>query len=314
MLVIAGIGTYSVDESTVNPGLWGRVKRWVSQTADLGLGTSFDQHVIAGYRFAMRYYDDGDQIFMFGFSRGAFTARFLARMIAAVGLLSKGNEEMVPFAYRTYQEYELGRLHDKERADAYMESFKTTFCRTEAKVHFLGLFDTVGSVGYFDAPFSKKKYLPTVGGTAKYVRHAVALDERRCKFKAALLHQDKPAAENNDEKVKEIFFPGNHGDVGGGWSPKGGKGATEAQDPLQLSDLALRWMIQELELLPDAERLAWNSHKDIFLANIDSRNPDRYSLAVQAPMHDILSFQNDKNGNSFITTFMWNLMGMHHFS
>ena len=120
----------------------------------------------------MRYHDEHDKIFIFGFSRGAFTARFLARMISTIGLLSKGNEEMVPFAYRTYQEYEMGigRFKTDAEAEAYMTKFKTTFCRSKAKVHFLGLFDTVNSVGYFDNPFAKKKYLPSVIETATHVR------------------------------------------------------------------------------------------------------------------------------------------------
>jgi len=54
----------------------------------IDLGTSFDQHVMAGYRFLMRYYTPGDDIYFFGFSRGAYTARFLAEMLDHVGLLS----------------------------------------------------------------------------------------------------------------------------------------------------------------------------------------------------------------------------------
>lgn len=61
-------------------------------------GTTFDHHVLAGYKFVMRYYKPGDLIYIFGFSRGAFTARFLAQMITEIGLLSKGNEEMVSIA------------------------------------------------------------------------------------------------------------------------------------------------------------------------------------------------------------------------
>ena len=55
-----------------------------------------------GYRFLMRFYRSGDCIYIFGFSRGAFTARFLARMVSEIGLLSAGNEELVPFAYKNY--------------------------------------------------------------------------------------------------------------------------------------------------------------------------------------------------------------------
>ena len=246
---------------------------------------------------------------MFGFSRGAFTARFLARMIANVGLLSKGNEEMVPFAYRTYQEYEMGsgsKFKNVEDAKEYMKNFKTTFCRARTKIHFLGLFDTVNSVGYFENPFERKKYLPSVVGTASHVRHAVAIDERRCKFKPALLQQDKRLANSPEEDIKEVFFPGGHGDVGGGWPAKGGKAKVEADDALQLSDLALEWMISELDALHPADKVSWNEHRDIFLRNFNSN----VSAAVQAPLHDILAYGNCVSRTQ---TFLWRIMGTYGF-
>lgn len=168
----AGIGTYVAGDESVNTTMWGKFKRWWTKTIDLGVGTSFDHHVIAGYRFIMRYHEEDDKIFIFGFSRGAFTARFLARMISTCGLLSKGNEELVPFLYRTYQEYEMGigRFKTAQEHENFMQKFKTTFCRKKVKVHFLGLFDTVNSVGYFDAPFAHKKFLPSVVATATHVR------------------------------------------------------------------------------------------------------------------------------------------------
>ena len=91
----------------------------------------------------MRYYSDKDnirdKIYIFGFSRGAFTARFLARMISEIGLLSMGNEEMVPFAYKAYQDSQMkSDAPSEKKSKAFMTSFKTTFCR-DAKVHLLGL-------------------------------------------------------------------------------------------------------------------------------------------------------------------------------
>ena len=283
------------------------MSRSISQSIDEGVGTTFDQHVIAGYRFVMRYYSEHDRIFIFGFSRGAFTARFLARMISTVGLLSQGNEEMVPFAYKTYQDYEMGIGHFKtaEEHTLYMKSFKTTFCRSKVKVHFLGLFDTVNSVGIFDLPFTRKTYLPVVTKTATHVRHAVSIDERRAKFKPALLQQDKREARKKEEDIKEVFFPGNHGDVGGGWLAEGNTAVEEAKDPLQLSDLALEWMISELDALPlkhPADQIAWNEHRDIFLKNFHN-NIDQ---AITAKMHDILKFG---GGVSYMSTFCWHILG-----
>ena len=311
--------------------------RWLSQTADEGLGTTFDQHVIAGYRFIMRYYREGDKIYLFGFSRGAFTARFLARMISTIGLLSMGNEEMVPFAYKSYQDYEIqsSDLSEKGRAaemknKAYMDSFKTTFCRAKAEVHFLGLFDTVNSVGIFDPPLTTATYLPPARKTAIHIRHAVSIDERRAKFKAALLQQEEPSKE---EDVVEVFFPGNHGDVGGGWSPGDlleknlpkrkskpysitkasdidvdesikltDADKSEADDPVQLSDIALEWMVSELENLPEEEQIAWNYHKNIFKKNFYNKIKD----AITAPQHDLLKYG---GGGSRVMTFLWHFLG-----
>ncbi|KAL9117337.1 MAG: hypothetical protein Q9187_006127 [Circinaria calcarea] len=341
-----GIGTYAAGEASLNAGVFGRFQRWLSKTVDLAVGTTFDQHVIAGYRFIMRYYSNHDHIYMFGFSRGAFTARFLARMISHVGLLSMGNEEMVPFAYQAYQDYVMGTGHKTpEEAERFMIDFKTTFCRTYAQVHFLGLFDTVSSVGYFDLPFQKKFYASTVLRTAAHVRHAVSIDERRMKFKPALLAQDKQKdkalreeadTKNSEhdhhiEYIIEKFFPGNHGDVGGGWSPNPATrhdlpGVSpnhpsrlckvpeclaklddlERGDPVQLSDIALQWMIKELdeveEFHPEA-RIAWNHHRCIFMENIGNH----LDQATTAEIHDLLQFGGWSNWKEWPKTLMWQI-------
>ena len=260
----------------------------------------------------MRYYTEGSQMYLFGFSRGAFTARFLARMISTIGLLSKGNEEMVPFAYKSYQNYERGvgrgKLNTASTNLDWMHRFRETFCRPNVKVHFLGLFDTVNSVGVFDVPFTTQTYFPEVLGTARHIRHAVAIDERRSKFRAALLQQDVknvPKDKAPEEDIKEVYFPGNHGDVGGGWLAEGNKDCHEANDPVQLSDLSLEWMINELKQLPhvnDATRLVFNEHVDIFLNNIGNKEVE----ASTATIHDLLKFN---GGVSAIKVVLWNLLG-----
>ncbi|KAI5856305.1 hypothetical protein BZA05DRAFT_441984 [Tricharina praecox] len=217
-----GIGTYSAGEGSLNVRLFGSIKRWVSQKVDQGVGTTFDHHVIAGYKFVMQYYKPGAKIYIFGFSRGAFTARFLARMITAIGLLSKGNQEMVSFAYRTYQDYETGNKTSPESLE-YMNSFNRTFCQPLVDVHFLGLFDTVNSVGVFRGKQYPPALTPAMGtpgepvveddkfGAVRHIRHAVSIDERRIKFRPALFNPD------DSKDLKEVWFSGGHGDVGGGW-------------------------------------------------------------------------------------------------
>ena len=330
----AGIGTYPADGS-VNASWWGKLKRYVSQMIDEGFANTFDSHVIAGYRFLMRYYGAGDRIYIFGFSRGAFTARFLARMIASIGLLSMGNEEMVPFAYKIYQDYETG-VDD----GAYMRLFKSSFCRNEhkpehahdgkksgVKIHFLGLFDTVNSVGTLDVPWGRKLKVPEVIGTAEHIRHAVALDERRVKFKVALLAQDS-VEKSEREDIKEVWFSGNHGDIGGGWPAESDKQVnkrslwrkfvelfhtkvdmkpTEDKDSdyFQLSDIALKWMMDELDALPN-DNVRWNS--DVKCSFLERFNLHREN-AIRARMHDTLRFG---GGSSAGKVFFWKWLGTYN--
>ena len=123
-----------------------------------------------------------------------------------------------------------------------------------------------------------------------------------------MLQQDKIDADAKREDIKEVFFPGNHGDVGGGWLAQGNKVVDEANDPLQLSDLALEWMISELDALPlqhPTDQIRWNEHKHIFLRNFR----DKYGTsegAATAPMHDILSYG---GGVSWAKTLLWRIMG-----
>jgi len=330
----AGIGTYPADGS-VNASWWGKLKRYVSQMIDEGFANTFDSHVIAGYRFLMRYYGAGDRIYIFGFSRGAFTARFLARMVNSIGLLSMGNEEMVPFAYKIYQDYETG-VDD----GSYMRLFKSSFCRNEykpgqahdgeksgVKVHFIGLFDTVNSVGTLDVPWGRKLKVPEVLGTAEHVRHAVAIDERRVKFKAALLAQDSVEV-TEKEDIKEVWFSGNHGDIGGGWPAESDKevnkrsswrkfvdlfhtkvdmNPTENKDGdyFQLSDIALKWMMDELDALPN-DNVRWNS--DVKCSFLERFNLHR-GKAIASRMHDTLRFG---GGCSAGNVLFWNWLGMHN--
>lgn len=106
------------------PGPFSRLHRFVAKSIDQAVGTTFDHHVIAGYSFLLHYYSPGDKIYIFGFSRGAYTARFLAQMVDHVGLLSRGNEEMIPFAFKSYAKYErLKRLKtaSAERINSHSE-------------------------------------------------------------------------------------------------------------------------------------------------------------------------------------------------
>lgn len=172
---------------------------------DSAIGSSFAEHVMGGYKFLMRYYTCEDDLYFFGFSRGAYTARFLAEMLDHVGLLSAGNEELIRFAWKTYEKW-ASRKNDgsaaakKEEADLYtfMRGFRETFARPVRRIRFLGLFDTVNSVPKFESAWMQRSKFPyTARSSAKVIRHAVSIDERRAKFRQDLVSGDQKQKEDN---------------------------------------------------------------------------------------------------------------------
>lgn len=212
-----GIGTFAP------PGVWGKLKKWFITRLDLAIAWLLEDHVCDGYRYLMRYYQEGDRIFIFGFSRGAYTARVLAAMLNKVGLLIQGNEELIPFAWDMFKQQNDPKLYT---------GYRYTFSRKVA-VHFIGLWDTVSSVGWMWDPqhFQFTANNPIVGT----VRHAVALDERRAYFPQNLWGHDPKMLTN----IEQVWFPGVHCDVGGGY----------AEQEAGLSKLALQWMVGEAESL-----------------------------------------------------------------
>lgn len=201
------------------PGMWGKTKRWLITKLDLAIAWLLPNHVMDGYRFLMRFYRKGDRVFIFGFSRGAYTARALAAMLHKVGLLLQGNEELVPFAWDMFKNEHDWKIYT---------GFRHTFGR-RIPIHFLGLWDTVSSVGWAWNP----KTLPFTANnpSVEVLRHAVALDERRAYFRTNLWGSDPEMK----TEVLEVWFPGVHCDVGGGYK----------ESEAGLSKIALRWMVDQ---------------------------------------------------------------------
>ncbi|KAL5598670.1 hypothetical protein BROUX41_003416 [Berkeleyomyces rouxiae] len=197
-----GIGTYVQTDDLSHTGLRERCKAWIQKAKDSAIGSSFDQHVVGGYRFLMRHYNHGDDIFIFGFSRGAYIARFLAEMLDMVGLLSHGNEEMIYFAWKTFSQWQCrsaGGVKEKHKMYEFMKGFRETFSRPVRRIRFLGLFDTVNSVPRFEAAWMQRSKFPyTARSKAKVIRHAVSIDERRAKFRQDLVYQIGDNDEDED--------------------------------------------------------------------------------------------------------------------
>lgn len=208
-----------------------------SYAADRLLGGAFGfglfHNVIACYRFLAQNYEPGDEIFIIGFSRGAYTARSVAGMVGRVGLLTKVSlvEERLPAAVHLYQRTDM----PGGAFGASVDEFKHDHCHP-AKVNFLGVFDTVGALGVPGFMRHAPRFHDVqLSGQVLRARHALAVDETRLKFAPAFWEapEEPPGAPTEDERVKQVWFEGAHSDVGGGYRETG------------LSDTSLLWMARE---------------------------------------------------------------------
>ncbi|KAI1136232.1 hypothetical protein F5Y05DRAFT_405497 [Hypoxylon sp. FL0543] len=241
-----GIGTYVVSNSLSHTSLSARIRSWYLKAKDSAVGSSFDHHVVGGYRFLMRFYHPGDEIYFFGFSRGAYVARFLAEMLDYVGLLSHGNEEMVTFAWKAFSQWQSrqsgqGEEHEAKRREMYrfMKGFRETFSRPVKRIRFLGLFDTVNSVPRFETAWMQRSKLPyTARSSAKVIRHCVSIDERRAKFRQDLIYQGGRQGHTNHQSRRHIHdmvhekYRARRGTVAGPTSGKAERGRRETLAPL----------------------------------------------------------------------------------
>ena len=216
-----------------------------SKVAGGALGLGLSQNLRDAYTFICSNYCEGDEIFLFGFSRGAYTARSVGGLIGYAGLLGKQDLDRFLELWKGYKE------RDKN-ADV-LKSFDGRHKSVPIKC--LGVWDTVGAVG-IPAEFAKfdlffKSYYgffdTDLGAHVEHAFHALALDERRKNFEPTLWTQT-PGVPN--QELKQVWFAGVHSDVGGGYPEHGA------------SDIPLAWMASEVapylgidfELLEDAAR------------------------------------------------------------
>lgn len=247
----------------------------LSSIVDSAIGWYLDEHVIAAYRFVQEHYNEGDRICLFGFSRGAYTARALCGFLHAIGVLPRSNTQQVDYAY------EIWKSGDRLSCTYYKRMMSK-----DVDIDFLGCFDTVSSVG---AVVPRVLPFSTHNGKTRVFRHALALDEWRVKFRQETWHYKLPEKVfslkdlfwstltaptkymsdyvadwflSEDEKerrdllkdlgeylaeeekrtarpvnIKEVWFAGGHADVGGG--------AVSDLAKHDLSWIPLRWMIKE---------------------------------------------------------------------
>jgi uncharacterized protein (DUF2235 family) len=212
-------------------------------------GTGLFQKVKDGYTRIAHAYEAGDELFIFGFSRGAYTARSLAGMIANCGLPAKNfDDALVEAAFHAYR--------DKDQRAAILAGLGSQYGMVIPQITMVGVWDTVGSLGI---PAIFGGVSPLVYGfldtglhpNVKNAFHALAIDERRPEFPATLWTGD-PAP---GQTIDQVWFCGVHSDVGGGYGGSNVVGVSTA-----LSDITLGWMMNKaqalgLEISPAA--LAW---------------------------------------------------------
>ncbi|CAG8939428.1 unnamed protein product [Penicillium salamii] len=211
-----GIGTYVTSKSLSSHGRLQRIKSAYQKAKDSAVGSSFDEHVMGGYKFLMRYYSPGDEIYFIGFSRGSYIARFLAEMLDYIGLLEAGNEELVRFAWKTFAKWQQRSDDTEEEREKkkelfkYMKAFRETFSRPISRIRFMGLFDTVNSVPRFESAWMQRTKFPyTARSSAKVIRHAVGIDERRAKFRQDLISGPRPREKKHHKHRHHLPLPKN---------------------------------------------------------------------------------------------------------
>jgi len=206
----------------------------------MALGYGLSDDVARAYAFLMETYCEGDQVFFFGFSRGAYTVRAVCSLLHMYGLIRSLNDGLVPYAIRMMMAIDRAKADDEREQDAVhryfelAEAFKNTMSRADCKPRFVGVWDTVSSVGWISNPL--KLPFVTNNPDIEMGRHAVAIDERRSFFRNHLWRpSESPGTPSGPKDLKQVWFAGVHSDVGGGY----------AEEESALSKIPLEWMMQE---------------------------------------------------------------------
>jgi len=194
-------------------------------------GSGLEKNVMDGYRFLVHNYEPDDEIYLFGFSRGAYTVRSLCGLINNCHIL-RGAE-----ANRIEEAFELYKNPDYKPSSDYSTNWRNSYSiENSGQVTFVGVWDTVGAMGL---PFSffgliKDKhrfYDKKLGSNIQTARHALSLDERRDDFEPTIWEP------RDGVDLKQVWFAGVHSDVGGGYE-------RDSDDTL-LADIPMTWLMNE---------------------------------------------------------------------
>lgn len=193
-------------------------------------GVGLSAHVRSAYGFLVDNYDEGDKIYFFGFSRGAYTARAIAGLVVEMGLLTSRGMDNFTSVYNAFYSPDFKGFSAEEKAQL---GFRPPLPRFTVQI--IGVWDTVGFhktwLGKALGAGEQMEFRNTLlHPDVKYAFHALSLDEDRTAFQPTLWHLTEP---NEGQEMIQVWFSGGHADVGGG-----------ATDP-RLSNIPLAWMISQ---------------------------------------------------------------------
>ncbi|MQA97593.1 MAG: DUF2235 domain-containing protein [Streptosporangiales bacterium] len=200
-------------------------------------GIGLSHNVFDAYRFLTDNYEPGDELYFFGFSRGAYTARSLAGLVRNCGILRRENAGRIGEAWALYR-------NSGERPNGVASALFRRAYSHESRIRFLGMFDTVGALGVpalgpgWLRPLVRRInrrwefHDTTLSSLVDGAFQALAIDEKRAVFEPALWHQQPDV---RDQEMRQVWFTGVHCDIGGGYPETA------------LSDIALLWMIDRAQ-------------------------------------------------------------------
>nr|WP_320192890.1 DUF2235 domain-containing protein [uncultured Desulfobacter sp.] len=198
-------------------------------------GRGIHKNIMDGYRYIVQNYAPEDKIFLFGFSRGAYTVRALSGFINNCGILKRSEARLIAEAWKIYKSpVKKNRPEETAALD-----FRNKYSHPSRNVHFIGVWDTVGALGI---PFSfmglfeshDEFYDTKMGANISIARHAMAIDEQREDFEPTIW-LSRPGID-----LKQVWFAGVHTDIGGSYPP-------DKENGIRSSDTTLEWMLDEAQ-------------------------------------------------------------------
>ena len=197
-------------------------------------GKGLHKNIMDDYRYIVQNYSPGDEIFLFGFSRGAYTIRSLCGLINNFGILKRPDARLIQLAFEYYKRPSAPYAPNGEKA----KKFREDYSHLSREVKFVGVWDTVGAMGipisFLGFLDDKDEFYDTkIGPNVSIARHALGIDELRKDFEPTVWTPNKTT------DMKQVWFVGAHSDVGGGYPPD--------SDGAMLSDIPLAWMMRQAQ-------------------------------------------------------------------